>query len=149
MELDNFILEDYNPFNIEHKSVIVELENDASATKYLGDLNLFYKNILDDQEEGYFAHLYIAYYNECPIGFISINVNDNKYYIASGLLKEYRGYHLAALLLQEFSEKVFEVREDINNLYLAINEKNFASRKTAELVGYSQDNKVRYQMKRG
>ena len=149
MELDNFRLEDYNPYDFNHKSVIVQLENDASATRYLGDLNLFYKNILDDQEEGYFAHLYIAYYNDYPIGFISINVNDNKYFIASGLLKEFRGYHLAALLLQEFSDKVFELRNDINDLYLSINEKNFASRKTAELVGYTQENKVRYQMKRG
>ena len=149
MKLDNFRLEDYNPYDFNHKSVIVQLENDSSATKYLGDLNLFYKNILDDQEEGYFAHFYIAYYNDYPIGFISINVNDNKYFIASGLLKEFRGYHLAALLLQEFSDKVFELRNDINDLYLSINEKNFASRKTAELVGYTKENKVRYQMKRG
>jgi len=149
MELDNFMLEKYNPFKIEHRCVITELENDVSANRYLGDLNLFYRNIMNDKEEGYFANLYIANYNNYPIGFISINVNDNKYYIASGLLKEFRGYHLAALLLQEFSEKIFEVRPEINNLYLSINEKNFASRKTAQLVGYEQENTIRYKMKRG
>ena len=38
MELDNFFLAEYDPRNIDHKTVIIKLENADRKDKHLGDL---------------------------------------------------------------------------------------------------------------
>ena len=144
MILDNFMLEEFSEFNMEHTLVIEEL-----GCKYLGDLKLLLKNIKDDNENGIYGAMYIAYYNDYPVGMISINTGSSgKYYISAGILKKYRGYHLAALLLDEFTEKVFDSHDEINDIYLLIDEKNYPSQNTAKLVGYNQIDNITYVMKK-
>ena len=143
MILDNFRLEDYNAFKYEHKCVVEEL-----TCKYLGDLNLLLKNIKEDNDNNIYGAFYIAYYNDYPIGMISISNNGGKYFISAGILKEYRGYHMAALLLDEFTEKAFDCYEKIDYIYLSIDEKNYASINTAMLVGYENVGENTYFIKK-
>lgn len=148
MELDNFFLSEYDTKNIDHKTTIIELENDTEGRKYLGNLEYHIDMVNKRQEENRCNHAYIAYYNDTPIGFISITNKDESYQISYGIRPKNRGEYLGALLLQEFSEKMYEVYPEINTLTLIINDLNTGSRKTADLAGYTQENRVRYTQKK-
>ena len=150
MELDNFILKEYNEKNIEHSSIIDTLDLDEKSKNFIGRTRTLIQIINKRKEDEDYLHnnTYIAYYNDRPVGYISLTHKEDNYEIISGLLKEERNQHLGALLLLEFSEKVFEKYKDIDKLTLKINSKNLGSIKCAELVGYKHENKDIYTMKR-
>ena len=143
MQLDNFNLEKYKSYNLEHRSIMTTIDNDNSSKKYLGDLFLFIRNTNLRNEDNNIDNIYIAYYNSYPIGFISINIFDNKAYISYALLNEYRHQYLGSLLLQEFSDKLFEIY-NFKDIYLEISPKNIASIKTSNLVGYKKRSLTKY-----
>lgn len=148
MELDNFFLAEYDDANIDHKTVAIELENDSDGRNYLGNLEYHINMVNKRKEESPCNHAYIAYYDDIPIGFISITTKDESYQISYGIRPRNRGEYLGSMLLQEFSEKMFEVYKEINTLTLIINNLNSGSKKTAALAGYTQENKVRHTQKR-
>lgn len=148
MELDNFYLAEYNNRNIDHKTTIIELENDKDGKNYLGDLEYHVLMVNKRQEENPCNHAYIAYYDDIPVGFISITSKDDNYQISYGIRPKKRGEYLGALLLQEFSEKMFDIYPEIDKLTLIINNLNTGSKKTASLAGYSQENSFRHTQKR-
>ncbi len=149
MELDNFILEKYDPNNVIHKTVLIKLYNDNKSRKYLGNLEYAIENLLLRKEEDYSHNdAYIVFYNERAIGYIALTNKNNIYEIISGLVPEERGYHLGALLLQEFSEKIFETIKDVDKLTLMIDKSNIGSQKTALLAGYEKENGYRFTQKR-
>lgn len=148
MELDNFFLAEYDARNIDHKTTITELENDPDGKKYLGDLEYHIYLVNKRREENRCNHAYIAYYADIPIGFISITNKDESYQISYGIRPESRGQHLGALLLQEFSEKMYEIYPEIDKLTLAISEVNEHSQDVATLAGYTQENSTRYTQRR-
>lgn len=150
LELDNFFLAEYDPKNVDHKTTIIELENDEGGRKYLGDLEYHIELVNERYQENRCNHAFIAYYGEeeDPSGFISITGKDDAYQISYGIRPKYRGEYLGALLLQEFSEKMFEIYPEIDDLTLVINNLNTASRKTADLAGYTQEDRVSYTQKR-
>ena len=47
MELDNFFLAEYDPRNIDHKTVIIKLENADRKDKHLGDLEYHNRIYID------------------------------------------------------------------------------------------------------
>ena len=145
MKLDNFNLEKYQEYNIEHKSVITLIDNDVASKQYLGDIFLLINNTLKRYEENNIDSIYIAYYNSNPIGFISLNILDEKAFVSYALLKEYQHQHLGALLLQEFSDKLFEIY-NFDDIYLDINQKNIASIKTSSLVGFKKISSTKYNL---
>lgn len=149
MDLDNFNLEEYSPLNIGHKTVIIKLYNDINSRKYLGDLEYAISSINQRKESDYLHnYAYIAYYNERPIGYISLAHKEKTYEVTYGIIPEERGYHLGSLLLQEFTEKVFEEIKDIDKLTLIINHLNTGSINTAKLAGYNQEEKNRFTKRR-
>ncbi len=145
MELENFILEEYDQTNPYHKTVIVEINNDKFGAIYLGDLEYQIENIKRRKETKFDLanKAYIAFYNSLPIGYISITHKED-YEISYGICPKFQGYHLGALLLQEFSEKVFEEFTKIEELSLMINNTNTSSKKTATLAGYDKVNSTKY-----
>lgn len=148
MELDNFFLAEYDPRNIDHKTVIIKLENADRKDKYLGDLEYHIERINQRREFNRCNHAYISYYNDDPVGFISIYTENDSYQISYGIIPEKRKEYLGALLLQEFSEKMFEIYPEIENLTLTINTTNEASRKSAELVGFERQSTKKYTQRR-
>lgn len=147
MELDNFFLAEYDFQNIDHRTVIVEIEN-ADKEHYLGNLEYHISRINQRREDNRCNHAYIAYYNDYPVGFISIFTEAGSYQISYGVRPEKRGEYLGALLLQEFSEKMFEVYPEIDKLTLIINNANTPSKMTADLARYTQENSVRHTQRR-
>lgn len=137
VKLDNFCLEEYNSHNQDHKTVIIELCNDPFGQLYLGDLEY-------QTEED--IHSYIVYYGKSdePVGYISLTVKEERYEISYGDRPKFRGQHLGALLLQEFSEALFERYPEIDTLTLIINNLNTSSKKTADLAGYIKETSVRH-----
>ena len=131
----------YKSNNINHKSVIVKLVNDPISMRYLGDLSYLITYLSNVNELDGF---YVVNYNDEDIGIITLSKLDDKYFVTYGLIPEYRGNHLASVLLNEFSSKIFEDNEDINELYLSINKQNIASRKTASSAGYLKENEMRF-----
>lgn len=129
MELDNFFLAEYDFQNINHRAVVIEIEN-ADREKYLGDLEYHIARINQRREDNRCNHAYIAYYNDYPVGFITIYTESDTYQISYGVRPEKRGEYLGTLLLQEFSEKMFEVYPEIDKLTLIINNLNTSSKKT-------------------
>lgn len=147
MELDNFFLAEYDFQNVDHRTVALEIEN-ADKEHYLGDLEYHIARINQRREDNRCNHAYIAYYNDYPVGFISIFTEADSYQISYGIRPEKRGEYLGALLLQEFSEKMFEVYPEIDKLTLVIKNPNEYSKKTADLAGYTQENSVRHTQRR-
>lgn len=143
LQLDNFILEEYNDSNVEHKAAIKELDNENS---FLGSVTRSIEKLNNEKEEKKLNQdcAYVAYYENHPIGFISISTSKDKYVIRYGILPIYRKKHLGFLLLQQFSNKMFE-QPNIDELTLFINNTNTASKKIANLVGYEQITNVRYE----
>lgn len=149
MKLDNFDLVEYNHNDAEHNGVLIELGNDRDGSYYLGDLFQQAMVIERRKEEDYLHNYsYIAYYNDEAVGYISLTHKEERYEISYGIVPAHRGEYLGALLLQEFSEKLFEVFPDIDKLTLLINNLNTASKKTAKLAGYIQENSVRHTQRR-
>lgn len=147
MKLDNFILEEYNENKAEHKKTISEISSDGDSRMYLGDLKTFVDFFKNLKNQSLLNILFIAYYNREPIGFITIS-DIGDYEICYGLRPKCRGEYLGSLLLQEFSEKVFERYENIDELKLFIDELNISSKKTAELAGYQENDNDSYSMRR-
>lgn len=148
MELDNFFLAEYDSENIDHKTVVIELENDSYAKNYLGNLSYHIERINQRKENNRCNHAYIAYYDDVPVGFISVYLEQEMYQISYGIVPEKRGEYLGALLLQEFSEEMFEEYPEINTLTLLINNLNTGSKKTANLAGYNHISGASHTMKR-
>lgn len=149
MQLDNFDLEIYSESNQEHQNILKKVTEDKTGRQYLGNIMNHVNSILKRKEEDYLNNnIYIAIYNQRPIGYIALTHHDDIYEITSGLIKEARGEHLGALLLQEFSEEIFENLTYIDKLTLVIDNKNIGSIKAAQLVGYQKENGNYYTQKR-
>lgn len=148
MKLDNFHLEEYDMTSSIHKTVVIELENDRDGKYYLGNLEYQIEEINKLRENDIINQAYIAFYNEEAVGYISLSHKENRYEISYGIRPKYRGEHLGALLLQEFSEKVFEDNNKINELTLMICNQNTSSKKTASLAGYRKETSTKHIQKR-
>lgn len=147
LKLDNFILEEYN-HNI-HNNILNKLQIDQNTKKYLGDLKFSILMIEKRKLENNINNAYIAYYNDYPIGFISITYSEELYQISYSILPEYRKQNLGSLLLQEFSEVIFQKYPNIDELTLKIKEHNIGSRNVASLSGFEQiDNETFTQRKK-
>lgn len=148
MKLDNFYLEDYNKYNPLHEEVLSLVDNQLRSKLFLGDVNQIAKRTDERYQENFKDRFYIAYYNDEAIGFITLNLMGDNFEISSGIIPAFQGQHLGPLLLQEFSEKIFEINKDIDKLYLHINEKNIAGQKSARLAGFEHEAGNRYSMRR-
>lgn len=148
MVLDNFILEEYNNHDFEHKKLVSKLNNDASVYRFLGIIEMYINNCLKQGEINGIDTFYVAKYNNEVIGFIALNVIEDKFEISYAILPEYRKEYLASLLLQEFSEAIFSQYNYVDKIYLQINQQNIGSIKTATLVGFEKEKSTRYSMKR-
>ncbi len=149
MKLDNFTLEIYNENNKEHIETIDKIDKDKKSKDYLGNTFSLIKMINKRKDEDYLHNeTYITYYNNRPVGYIALTHNNEDYELISGLIPSERNQHLGALLLQEFSEELFNKIKDIDKLTLKINDKNLGSIKCAKLVGYVQDTNEKYTLRR-
>ena len=66
MELDNFFLTEYDSKNIDHKTVIIKLENADLKDKYLGNLEYHIEKTTKRREYNRCNHAYISYYDDIP-----------------------------------------------------------------------------------
>lgn len=159
-KLDNFILENFSEYNQEHKWIKEEMLNDPVTRKYIGDIDrIIYKlNSVNKLESPLNEFLVIKYgeedygYNPCGIAFLETKYDDKgtpKIYISYSLLKKYRGKNLGKLFLYEFSEELFIMNPEIEELYVEIDPQNVASIKAANFVGYEANDEYNtYSMKR-
>lgn len=162
LKLDNFILYEYDDSK-EHQDVINQIEA-TDPNNYLGSLRYAISKINQRKSENPNNYAFIAYYNNYPIGYISITYVDNQYQIAGGTLPQYRRQNLSSLLLDEFSEKILDYKNvnkmiqkydsenalnsdiykeglsnvEVDELVLKIDPTNISSHKVAELLGYEQ-----------
>ena len=146
MKLDNFELVKFNQFNIEHE-YIMNCIFDKRGSKYLSDYKSFMEFFSKCSEDVMFVNvLYLVLYNKRFVGFISLVHQRFGYEVISGMMPNERGKKLGALLLQEFSEEVFEKYPSIDRLHLKIHPTNMSAIKTAQLVGYRQLNSETFVM---
>jgi len=147
MQLDNFILKDYYDLDIEHKTVAVNLYNDPDVKRYFSDFLYYIELSLNRYKENFKNRVYVVYYgNEnysYPVGMLILNVYGDKYELSYAILKEYRGEHLATMLLQEYTEYFFDKYKDIDKIYLHINTKNTGSIKVALYSNFVKSEKDR------
>lgn len=148
IELENFILEEYNKNSNEHIEVISNLNKDQNVKKYLGNINYSIERINERKKENKYNKAFISYYNNYPVGYISLSYIGSEFQISYGILNEYRKQNLAALLLEEFSEYLLENYQDIEELILKIKEDNIGSIKVAELADYYKESNEKYKRNR-
>ena len=148
--LDNFVLEEYNASNLQHREVIERLNQDKESKKYLGDL--FYaiqKNSKRSEEDiSKLNKTFISYYNEYPIGYFAIYTIHYEYQVSCGLLEEYREQYLASLLLEEASTYFLSEYIDINEIFAIIDKENIASQNSALRAGYERIEEEKYSIKK-
>lgn len=148
MELNNFILEEYDSNNYYHKSTVILLENDDEAWKYLGCIEDIIAEIKNNSLENPYDNFYIVYQKGEiePFGIIIFNFfkTSNIYSISYGILPKYRGMKLSSILLSEFTEYIFEQYQEIEEISLQINKSNIISMKTASRSGYVKKYGTKY-----
>ena len=168
LKLDNFDLYEYNDSK-EHQAVIEKIEA-SDPNNYLGNIKYAIKRINQRKIDNPNNFAFIAYYNDYPIGYISLTYVDSEYQISAGTLPEFRKQNLSSLLLEEFSERILDYKKvseminkfelsntnlkeiykegitekEIDKLVLKIDTTNEASHKVAELVGYEQVDNVTF-----
>lgn len=145
LKLDNFILEEYN---YNHNNILNQLQIDQNTKKYLGDLKFTITMIKKRNIENNINKAYIAYYNNYPIGFITVSYMEESYQISYAILPEYRKQNLGSLLLQEFSEALFQKYSNIDELVLKIKDDNIGSKNVARLAGFEESAKESFTQKR-
>lgn len=150
VDLDNFALEEYSSYNKEHVEVVFELNQDQSTKEFLGDVyyTIARTEKRHDDDPSHYNIAFIPYYNDYPIGYISLVYLHQEYQVIYGILEKFRKQNLGALLLEEFSEYFLDRYSDIDSLNLEIKEDNLGSRQVADLVGYRQDSSTKYSRKR-
>ncbi len=149
LNLDNFILEEYNTNYSNHKEVLEQLSCDQETKKYLGNLQYTIQKINQRKAINNLNFAWIAYYKDgSPIGFLTLSYMEASYQISCSILPEYRRQNLGALLLQEATEKIFEEYQQIEEIILKIDQKNIGSIKMADLAGYSRENETTFREKR-
>ena len=144
MDLESFILQEYDDYKLEHRKVIIELWNDEESRKFLYDLSKEVKYLEEKYFEDKRNNAYIVYKDNQPIGYISTKADNNKCVISYGLTKEYRGKHIGTCLLKEFTSKILLSYSDVDRLVLIIDNKNTGSKKVATNAGYQQETTIRY-----
>lgn len=136
MELDSFILEKYDSSRKLHQEIVTSLMQSQNS-EYLGNIyymiESIYKRKINDLR--HLNEVFIAYYNDYPVGLISITYLNERQEISIGILEKYRHQYLGSLLTFEFMEKIFELYPDINELYGVIDGKNINSQKMAKKIG--------------
>lgn len=150
INLDNFILEEYSSYNSEHVKVVFELNKDQDTKRFLGDVNYTIERTMIRRTDdlNHYNIAFIPYYNDYPIGYISLVYLQHEYQIIYGILNRFRKQNLGALLLDEFSEYFLSYYSEIDSLNLKIDEDNLGSRKVADLAGYHQDSDTKYSRRR-
>lgn len=136
MELDSFILEKYDSSRKLHQEIITSLMQSQNS-EYLGNIHYMIESIYKRKAND-FRHLnevFIAYYNDYPVGLISITYLNERQEISIGILEKYRHQYLGSLLTFEFMEKIFELYPDINELYEVVDDKNSNSQKLVQRIG--------------
>ena len=136
MELDSFILEKYDSSRKLHQEIVTSLMRSQNS-EYLGNIHYMIESIYKRKAND-FRHLnevFIAYYNDYPIGLISITYLNERQEISIGILEKYRHQYLGSLLTFEFMEKIFELYPDINKLYEVVDDKNSNSQKLVQRIG--------------
>ena len=103
IDLNIFRLEAFNKNKETHVECIEELNRDLKVGKYLGNLFYMIDRINLRREENFIDQIYIVYFHEKIIGFISISILDEMPCVSSALLSEYRGESIGTLLLQNFT----------------------------------------------
>lgn len=149
IKLDNFDLEPYDVERDAHRDVVIRLNKDAGTKEFFFDFMKMLNSIKKRGALELFNEVYIAYYDEkFPIGIITISTGKEYPEISSALLPEYRGKYMGPLLLQEFSEALFEYYEHINTLCVQIDPKNTKAISSATLAGYEKVDENMYVFKR-
>ena len=141
MKLEHFLLKLYNKEDNIHNQIIDKIQKDDLNNEYLGNIYSMI-NKIEKRKEDDFLHnnTYIVYYNDKPIGYISLTHNNDDYEIIAGLIPEERNKHLGSLLLKEFTHSIFNEYKRIDKLTLKIDDKNIGSIKSAIKVGYIKEN---------
>lgn len=99
------------------------------------------------REENFVDQIYIVYFHEKIVGFISVSIFDGFPYVSSALLKEYRGESIGGLLLQEFTYYLQDYYK-FDKVYLQINNENARGKSAAKFVGYEHEEGDKYSIKR-
>lgn len=136
MELDSFILEKYDSSRKLHQEIVTSLMRSQNS-EYLGNIHYMIESIYKRKANDFrnLNEVFIAYYNDYPIGLISITYLNERQEISIGILEKYRHQYLGSLLTFEFMEKIFELYPDINELYEVVDDKNSNSQKLVQRIG--------------
>ncbi len=147
VDLNIFELEAFNANKRTHVACIEELNQDPKVKKYLGNLFYMIDRINRRREDNFVDQIYIAYFHDKIIGFISISIIDDMPLISSALLKEYRGESIGGLLLQNFTYYLQDYYK-FKEIYLQIKDDNKVGQSVAEFVGYEHVSGENYSIKR-
>ena len=131
---------EYNPDNIEHKSLIMNITNDEETKEYFYDFERFVNNVMDDET----GKVYISTICDVATAVICLQIIDGKYIMSYALPPGKRGEGIGSFVVDVFTTRLLKRHKEIDRLYLHIRQDNKPSRIVAARAGYVEDSSVRY-----
>ena len=146
--MEEIKIEKYDANKFEHKYISVVLDNDDDFQKYVGDTYYLVQNMQKKQELGYNDQIYIAFVGTSPIGLVELRILDDLPYISIGIIPESRGHHYGRILFSYFTEYLFHIHQEYENIYASVNPQNITSIKNILSSGFERINHTKYVKKR-
>ena len=151
INLNTFLLEEYNSTNSEHRAVTRLMEEDARVRRYIyKDMEEFINHLLEKKNEfnDPYINWYVAYLKReepIPVGMIGLDYRDNKYFVDYCILPKARGENIGLTLAQQYS---YYLVDDLglDKVYGVIDASNKASITNAERIGYKKIDDTTYQL---
>lgn len=147
IDLNIFRLEVFNKDKETHLECIEELNCDKEVEKYLGNLFYMIDRINLRRKENLIDQIYVVYFQNQIIGFISISILEDEPYISYALLDQYRGESLGSLLLLNFTTYLQDYYHFVK-IYMQIDKENERSKAIAKFLGYEHEKGKKYFVKR-
>lgn len=142
--MGNIVIKKYDEKDLDHRYIMVSLDNDEQFNKFIGDSYYLIANMDANKRRGLDNQIYIAYIDNEPVGLLEHDILDEKIYIKVGIIPDKRGNHYGRTILSYFLDYLFSMYPGSQEIYASINPNNLASIKTFNSLGFEAINKIRY-----
>lgn len=141
--MENIDFEDYRTSSIRHRTIMMTLNNDPEVAKFFYDFHGYVIGALTNRYLNNRSKVYVVSFDDEDVGMIFINNVMDKIELAYAILPDKRQKGYGHKMLEFFVEYVRAMYDD-TEIFLSINQKNLASIKTAESVGFVKAGSIIY-----
>lgn len=148
IKLDSFELIEYDRTLEEHKQYAAYFESDKDYGEYMEPFWSLEYSIDYARKNGRYSNVYFAFKGNILVGMIgTIWVSDYPELVI-GILKEHRGHHYSRVLIEEYTNYLFDTYKEYERIYAYIEKSNIHSKENVLAAGFTSLNEFQYVKKR-